>query len=402
MHRRALLASGLGLAACAAHPSSPSAALDAGASAASGFDANLYRAIATGPDNVFISPYSVESAFALLYPGARGNTAAEIAAAMGFAANPEAQITRSRAQAEALRAETGGSDFTTASAAWVERTMALRAAYARSIGDGLGATIEAVDFIADQQAALARINGWTAERTRDRIREIISGVDPARRLVLTNAVYFKGRWSDPFPARATRDGSFFTQAGERTASLMRQETRARYVEQEGFQAAEFDYDQGAFALSVFLPRQRDGLAQFEQRLTGAQLDQWLTQLDGADRVRLDVTLPKVTMESSYNLNAPLQALGVRAAFSNAAADLSGIADASLVVSAVIQKTFLAIDEDGTVAAAVTGIDVAVTSAPVNPPPPPIEFKADHPFFMVLRHRPSGVRLFLGRVANPAA
>jgi len=408
MQRRFFLLSGTAMALCACvapggaadAPDAPVTPAEPMEAAEAGFDVALYRAVAAAPGNQFVSPFSVASAFALLYPGARGGTAHEIAEVFGFDADPAAQSARTHALSQTLQADTGGSEFTLANAAWVERTMQLRAAYAAMIRDDLGATIEAVDFIRNQAEALRRINAWAARETRDRIPEILSEPAPDRRLVLTNAIYFKGKWSAPFDAAATRDGEFHPASGAAVpAQLMNQVTRVRYAEEEGVQAAEFDYDDGAFALAVFLPRARDGLAAFESSLTDARLTQWLERLAAAGRPRLDVTLPKLEMRTSYDLSPHLQALGVRAAFTPAA-DLSGISEqASLMVSAVIHKTFLAIDEEGAEAAAVTAVDVRVTSAMPTPEPPPIEFKADRPFFIVLRHKPTGARLFLGRVAT---
>ena len=363
------------------------------------FDVALYRALAAPAGNQFVSPYSVLSAFALLYPGARGQTAAEMSETFGFDANVAAQIARTRATADALAAQTGRSEFTSANAAWVERTMALRAEYARTIRDDLGATIEAVPFIANQAAALRTINAWAARETRDRIPEILTEPDASRRLVLTNAVYFKGKWQQQFSADATSDGDFFAEGGAtQHARLMRKTMRTPYYEGEGFQAAEFLYDEGAFSLAVFLPRARDGLAAFEHQLMGATLDRWLIDLDNAERGRLAVTLPKVEMRTDYDLVPQLQALGLHQAFMDTA-DFSGVTEQeALAVSAVIHKTFLAIDEEGTEAAAVTAIDMRATSMPM-PEDPPIEFKADHPFLIVLRHKPTGTKLFMGRVAQ---
>lgn len=417
MHRRALLwsAAAAALSGCAATPlagSPPSDPRPGPASqptptpapimtpGADPFDVTLYRAIAATPGNQFVSPYSVSSAFALLYPGARGQTAGELASALGFDLDVARQTAATRATRDALIAQTGGSEFTTANAAWVERTMALNADYARTISHDLGATIEAVPFIANQMQALRTINAWAARETRDRIPEILTEPDPSRRLVLTNAVYFKGRWSDQFSANATRDGDFFAANGAtQRARLMHQVTRARYYEGEGFQAAEFDYDAGDFALAVFLPRARDGLTAFEGNLAGNRLDRWLMDLDAAQRQRLDATLPKVEMRTDYDLVPQLQSLGMRLAFQDNA-DFSGVTQQeALAISAVIHKTFLAIDEEGTEAAAVTAIDMRATSAMPQPEVPPIEFKADHPFFIVLRHKPTNTRLFLGRVAQ---
>ena len=132
---------------------------------------------------------------------------------------------------------------------------------------------------------------------------------------------------------------------------------------------------------------------------GSALDRWLTDLDGAERPRLDVTLPKVEMRTDYDLVPQLRTLGLRLAFTDGA-DFSGVTEQErLAISAVIHKTFLAIDEEGTEAAAVTAIDMRATSARPEPEAPPIEFKADHPFFIVLRHKPTNTKLFMGRVAQ---
>jgi serpin B len=405
MHRRSLLLSATALAVCACAalaPSSPDAPLATPPAnpAEDGFDVGLFKAIATEPGNQFVSPYSVSSAFALVYPGAGGQTATEIATVFGFNASTETEAQETRALADALRAQTGGSEFTVANAAWVEHTMQLRPAYARTIRDTIGGTIEPVPFIANQPAALRTINAWAARETRDRIPSILTEENPDRRLVLTNAVYFKGRWANQFRAGATQDGDFFTGATTRApARLMRQLTNARYIETPSLQAADFDYDDGAFALAVFLPRQRTGLAAFERDLTAPRLDGWMNQLANAERPHLDLTLPKVEMRANYTLNDALQSMGVREAFTYGA-DLNGMADdPSLMISQVIQKTFLAIDEEGTEAAAVTAVDIVTTGAPSGPPPPPIEFKADHPFFIVLHHKPTRTRLFLGRIAS---
>ena len=407
MLRRALLLSAasaalLGCSAQGQNEQGPPAGPEPLAPAASltdAFDVALYQAIAAAPGNHFISPFSVASAFTLVYPGARGQTAAELAAMFGFDPSPATQAMRTRALAQALTANTGGSAFTLANAAWVERTMALRAEYARMIEEELAATIEQVDFIANPAAALRRINAWSAQATHDRIPEILTTPDPSRRLVLTNAVYFKGKWSDPSSPDATRDGDFHTATGlAQPARLMRHMTHARYFEGEGFQAAEFDYDDGAFALAVFLPRARAGLDAFERNLTGAHLDAWLQSLADAPRARLDVTLPKIRLNANYELAPQLRALGLRTSFGDGA-DFSAITDhTSLGISAVIHKTFLAIDEEGTEAAAVTALDMVATAMRAPPPAPPIEFKADHPFFVVLRQKQTRTRLFLGRIA----
>ena len=402
MLRRTLLVTPLALAACAAPsvnntkpglPVTPEATADTSQRA---FDVQLYRELAREPGNQFASPYSVSSAFALVYPGARGETATEIADVFRW---DHAQATaNTAATARAVASNLGGSTFTNANAAWVERTFALLPDYMRAVRDTLGATIEPVDFLRNQAAALRQINQWAARSTNNRITEVLTDQNPDRRLVLTNAVYFNGKWSAPFRASGTRDEPFHAVGGDVPARLMHQTARFRYFEAPTFQAAEFDYDQGAFALDVFLPKQSSSLAAFELELSGQRLDGWLNQLNTAEYARLNLTLPKVEMRANYQLNEPLQQMGIQRSFSGAA-DFQGISQTPLMISQVIHKTFLRVDEEGTEAAAVTGIDMALTSAPMPPPVPPIEFRADRPFFIVLRHKPTNTIAFMGRIAT---
>ncbi|NWG52564.1 MAG: serpin family protein [Hydrogenophilaceae bacterium] len=376
-----------------AEPGDAPAAPSSGESA---FDVALYRELAQESGGHFVSPLSVESAFALVYAGARGRTAAEMADVFGYDADFAAAAAAAQARDAALEAN---GQFAIANAVWVERSFALAPPYVRLVRDRMGAMVAPLDF-SDRRSAANTINAWVSEATAERIPSLISEafITEDARLVLTNAVYFKADWADQFRANDTREGDFRLASGDtRRAQLMRQTTRARYFEEDAFQAAEFDYAGDAFALAVFLPRTPDGLPSLEARL--GDLTPWLARLSAANRAELNLTLPKVEMNTSYDLVAPLQRLGLRAAFSHNA-DLSGIAGGGLVVSKVIHKAFLKIDEQGTEAAAATAIGVEVTSAPA-PPPRRIDFTADRPFFLVLRHKPSGQILFLGRVVDPA-
>lgn len=404
MQRRAFLttACAAALTACAATPPEqdqteaalpmPTPALEPS------FDVALYRQLAVEPGNQFLSPFSVRSAFALLYPGARGQTAREMAALFPFDSDRDVAATQVANQARALQTGADG-PLQIANAAWVQRSFTLEPAYQRTVRETLGSEVETVNF-AQESVARARINRWVSDATRERIQDLIPPgfISGATRLVLTNAVYFKATWAHPFDANATTDGQFHAAAGPQPARLMRQTTHARYFETPTFQAAELPYNEGGFALAVFLPREASSLAAFETQLTSEQLDAWLAQVRTAPSARLALTLPQVEMEASYDLIPPLRALGVRTAFTDQA-DLTGISAAGgLAVSGVVHKTFLKIDEAGTEAAAATGIGVALTAAPIQQPAP-IPFRADRPFFIVLRHVESGTILFLGRVTE---
>ncbi|MGE0597361.1 MAG: serpin family protein [Hyphomonadaceae bacterium] len=408
LHRLlAIMSLSVVLAACSAVQAPPQAATETPVqaepvqadSAPLAFELALYRAAASEPGNQFISPYSMQAAFGLLYPGASGAIAREMQAVFGFPASSAEAIAQQAAR-EAALGEAGGSELNIANAVWVERTFSLRPAYERAVRDDLGSTVETLDFAGNPDAARRRINAAVAEATRDRIPELFGrgAISADTVLALTNAVYFNGDWTQPFNEGNTSEGTFHAAGGDQTARLMRQTAHFRYIQDQSFQAADFDYDEGALALAVFLPRENSSIAAFESRLDGAQLRQWLTDLEGARTARLEVTLPRVEMNSDYDLVPIMRTMGVSAMFAPSS-DLAGIsAQAPLHVSAAVQKTFLAIDEEGTEAAAATGIGIVATGAPA-PLPPPIVFRADRPFFIVLRHKRSGAILFMGRIAE---
>lgn len=364
---------------------------------ASDYETGLYREIARGDGNQLISPFSLKAAFALLYPGARGATADEMTAVFGFTGDDDPVGHESRLVQDL---ESSGV-FKSADAVWLDRSFALAPDYTHAVRDTLHAQVAALDFRGAAEGSRTHINAWVSSQTNDRIPNLLPRgfITPDMQLVLTNAVYFKADWMQPFAAGSTRDAAFHPLTGaDQQARLMHSVRRVRYFEGDGFQAADFDFKDGRFALTIFLPRANNGLTAFEQRLNGDQLHAWLTQINDAQDARLDVSLPKVRLEQRYDLGTPLQAMGVRTAFSDHS-NLSGVSTTSrLAVSRVVQNTFFAMDEVGVEAAAATGIGVVTMAAPM-PQAPPIVFNADHPFFLVLRDRNTGTITFMGRVTS---
>lgn len=360
------------------------------------YESNFYREIAHAEGNQLISPFSLKAAFALLYPGARGATADELTAVFGFTGNDEPAAHEARLAADL---ESSGV-FKSADAVWLDRQFTLAPEYAHTVRDTLHAQVEALDFHGAAESSRTHINAWVASQTHDRIHDLLPHgfITPDMRMVLTNAVYFKADWQQAFSASATHDAPFHPLAGaDQTARMMHAVRRVRYFDNDAFQAADFDFKDGRFALTIFLPRERNGLTAFEQRLQSDALHGWLSQINSADTARLDLSLPKLRLEQRYDLTAPLQGMGVRTAFSNAA-DFSGVStSAPLAVSRVVQNTFFAMDEVGVEAAAATGIGVVATAAPIRDEP--IVFNADHPFFLVLRDRNTGTIAFMGRVTS---
>jgi serpin B len=262
-----------------------------------------------------------------------------------------------------------------------------------------GADLGLVDF-GQSEAARKTINTWIEEQTAGKIQNLLApGVLNANtRLVLTNAIYFKARWTHEFSKGATADAPFHTSAAAEIAvPTMHQTERLNYGAADGIQVLELPYG-GDHSLSMFilLPDKVDGLADLEKRLTGENLQKWLAGLQSRP---VKVDLPKFKMTSEFSLSDTLAALGMPLAFSNKA-DFSGMSTQEpLSISAVIHKAFVAVDEDGTEAAAATAVGIKAEAAAPSPEEP-IEFRADHPFVFLIRDKRTQSILFIGRLAQP--
>ena len=235
-----------------------------------------------------------------------------------------------------------------------------------------------MDFAKDTEGSRQRINKWVAGKTADKIPELLkSGVlQPLTRLVLCNAIYFKGDWSKQFAAQATHPADFFV-SPERPvqASMMSQKTKLRSANLDGFSVFELSYQSGSLSMVVLLPEANDGLGALEAKLNGANLVSWLTRLDQAPEAEAVVQLPKFKLSSRFDLKPTLSAMGMPTAFGSQA-DFSGMdGTRDLVISAVVHQAVVEVNEQGTEAAAATAVVVKLKSAPR---PVPV-FRADHPF-----------------------
>ena len=273
----------------------------------------------------------------------------------------------------------------------------------RSLGDAIAlrnrviASLEEADFARDVEGARKKINAWVEKQTRDKIKDLLQpGVlMPETRLVLTNAIYFKAGWLHPFNAKLTAKEDFFAAAGARKVDMMRQTKDFFLYEDKDYQLLNMPYERGDLAMIVVLPREKEGLAALEKRLTPRDVDQALAK--ASDRsVRL--SLPRFKMTFQRELRDDLEALGMRRAFSKEA-DFTGISSREgLLISKVVHKAFVDVDEKGTEAAAATAVIIAPTAVPR--PKTPAVFTADHPFLFWIQDNRSGAVLFMGRVVNP--
>jgi serpin B len=365
------------------------------------FALSLYARLRGEPGNLFFSPYSISTALAMTYAGARGETADEMARTLAFPLGSE----RLHPAFAALRAEVArggnkrGCQLSVANALWGQKGLGFRPEFLATTGTHYGAGLHEVDFAGAPEPARRTINAWVADRTRHKIPDLLQpgDVDADTRLVLTNAIYFKGLWDSPFKKRFTRTGPFRTSAGSSVrCALMCQTGSFPYLDGGDFQALELPYQGEDVALVVVLPRKADGLAGLEKRLSAANLAAWLEQMEWR---RVQVTLPRFRMLQTCRLSEILKGLGMSRAFRGGVADFRGLIDREgeeLYLDDVIHKAFVEMNEQGTDAAAAT----AVTSRR-NGARRARVFRADHPFLFLIRDRRSGSILFLGRLTDPS-
>ncbi len=364
------------------------------------FALNLYAQVRGEEGNLFLSPFSISTALAMTYAGARGETATQMREALHLGAEGERLHQAFGHLLETLNAqgEKGGYQLSVANALWGQKGAGFLREFLDLTQEHYGAGLREVDFARATEAARRTINTWVEKETKDKIKDLIQpGVLSAlTELVLINAIYFKGTWADPFDEKSTRDASFTLGAGDQVkVPTMHRTDDFRYAEGEGFQALELPYEGNDLSMVIVLPREADGLAALEARLSAENLESWLA---GLRRRKVRVALPRFTMTSSFRLEEALKSLGMTDAFSGRA-DFSGMnGTGGLFISAVIHKAFVDVNEEGTEAAAATAVVMMKSAAPRRP----VVFQADPPFLFLIRDNRSGSILFIGRLANPKA
>jgi serpin B len=366
------------------------------------FALDLYGHLREQKGNLFFSPESISTVFAMADAGARGPTAAEMARVFHFTLPPDRLHPAMGALLADMNAPHPGYELRVADALWAQQDARFLPNYLQLMQSDYGADFHRVDFKTQPEAVRGTINRWVEQQTNNRIQNLIGpGVlTPMTRLVLTNAIYFKGTWRNPFEKGATQDGEFHLSAAQTaTAPLMHRTGAYRYYDGGAFQELELPYEGDDLAMVVLLPKQTDGLPALEQRFTAAAAQQWIDELAPAHKVIL--TLPRFTMTQQFELSGTLSAMGMPQAFTPAA-DFSGMTGKpELSISAAIHKAFIDVNEEGTEAAAATST-VMVATAMLRPAqePPPIIFRADHPFLFMIRDTKTGGILFMGRVEDP--
>jgi len=368
-----------------------------------GFD--LFSRLADGKEasgeNVFFSPLSISTAFALSYEGARGSTAGQIQSVLHFPVDNNTRRSEYSALIAGLNSASSGYTISLANALWAEKTYPFLPEYTRVADEYYSAKVANLDFIRQPDASRATINRWVEEHTNNKIKNLLpaGSISGNTRLVITNAIYFKGKWETPFSKDATYDETFQVSPQKSVqVPMMHADTSYNYTETGDVQMLELPYYHKSgkqLSMLVVLPKETSSLAKAEQSLSGNGLRD-LEQSLSSQEVR--VTFPKFRMETEYLLNGDLQSMGMMDAFDDNA-DFSGMdGTRNLVITKVIHKAFIEVNEEGTEAAAATAIVNELRA--IMPSEIPV-FKADHPFMFFIIDRDTGDVLFMGRVSNPA-
>ncbi len=376
------------------------------------FALELYAKLRSAEGNLFFSPYSISSALAMAFVGARGSTEEQMAAVLHFPTNinkaeDSARMPLDRRRFASVfgevikdlnnRGREGRYKLAVANALWAQKDYGILAEFLELAKTGFDGKLQEVDFVSASEKARTTINAWVEERTNEKIKDLIAkGVlDSMTRFVLTNAVYFKGDWASKFNEERTEDAPFTLASGDRIdVPMMNQVKKFGYMETDAFQALELPYVDDELSMIILLPKKLDGLTELEKGLTPESLSQILEDIHKQEVV---VSIPKFKMTSQFSLADVLKSMGMQDAFSDRA-DFSGInGQKNLLISAVIHKAYVDINEEGTEAAAATAVTIKLTS--IGPVQTPI-FRADHPFLFLIRDNNSGSILFFGRLMSP--
>jgi serpin B len=372
------------------------------------FAFDLFHQLAAAQEgNLFYSPYSISQALAMTYAGAAGTTAQQMSQTLHFTLPQDklhaqfgalAADMTSRSQATPQPGSSGQQfQLNVANALWGDKTFTFKPAFIQLLNQFYNAGLKTTDFKNAPDAARQEINDWVAQNTNDKIQNIVpsGAITLATRSVLANAIYFNASWQDPFKETDTKDDDFTLLDGSKVSvPMMNRRGSLAYRQGSGYQAVELPYFGGDMAMLIILPDEGK-FASFEEALDAKAFK---GVIDTLNRAEVNLSMPRFKYDFALDLSDMLKGMGMTDAFSDKA-DFSGIADEPLLISSILHKAYIGVDEKGTEAAAATAVVMATTAMPV--PQKVIELKIDHPFIFTIYDQKTGTLLFVGRVMNPA-
>ncbi len=377
------------------------AADDVTGSQSSSFPFSLFSQLAKdkSKSNLLLSPLSVATALSMTYPGAAGETKTALARILNFPAKGDDAVNQQAKETlDSLRNPGGDTKLEIANALFGEKRVKFKQPFLDANKKYFDSEIQSLDF--ESPDSVKTINAWVSKKTHEKIPTIVENISADAILYLINAIYFKGSWEHKFEKAETTEQDFSTASGASKKVQMMYMSRDdfRYSENDQFQAINLPYADKRLSLYVFLPKKDSSLSQFESNLNQSSWEQWTARFSKHDGT---LRLPRFKIDDKMELKQPLSDMGLEIAFDEGKADFSDMAEISqrIFISRVIHKTFMEVNEEGTEAAAVTGIEMSATSAAVNVAPP-FEMVVDRPFFIALHDNQTGQILFAGHITEP--
>ena len=373
------------------------------------FAFDLYQNLRDNNGNLFYSPYSISLALAMTYAGARGETERQMAETLRFLLAQETLHPAFNALDLELASRGEGAEgqdddgfrLNVVNAVWGRSGCSYLPDFLEVLGEYYGAGVRPLDFLGAPEVSRTTINDWVSEQTEERIKDLIpeDAINRSTVMVLTNAIYFNAAWLHRFDPQDTRDGQFhLTDGNTVNVPMMRQTERFEYASGEGYQALDLPYAGHELSMVILLP-DRGSFSKFETSLDAEVVNGATNRMNFRP---VSLTMPKFEFDSSFSLADTLEAMGMPDAFDPTRADFSGMGISgcpgdrgNAFISAVEHKAFVLVEEEGTEAAAATGVMILESE-----PPPPVEVSVDRPFIFLIRDRETDAILFVGRVLDP--
>jgi serpin B len=361
------------------------------------FSFDFYKNISMSEDgNIFFSPYSIFTALSMAYEGARENTANEMENVLNILQNDSPTLGSFGRIYNLLNQNQEGYTISTANAFWAHQNYEFLNNYLGLLENFYMAEANEIDFSKNVEAADI-INSWIEEKTNDKIKDMIQPdlLSDLTKLVLTNAIYFKGDWDSPFNQKKTYETDFSLSSGDTVKVDMMRDTEDsffNYSETDTLRILELDYYGNKMSMFVILPKENN-ITIAESKMNYENLTTWKNNLY---EISIDVQIPKFKFETKYSLNDLLKQMGIVDAFLPGIADFSGMDGTKyLFISSALHQAFIEVNEKGTEAAAATSIIMELSAIPDS-------FIADHPFVFLIQHKETGAILFMGRITDPSS
>jgi serpin B len=364
------------------------------------FAFELFKKIDDNPKNVLFSPYSISSALAMTYAGAREETALQMSKTMHYSLSQQQlhegfrNLNRDIQPGEDMES----CELHSANALWLQEKYGILDNYYKICQKYYGAAFHYTDFINQPEKSRANINKWVEDKTNEKIKDLIpkNAISDLTRMILTNAIYFYGKWATPFEKKHTEKADFYLSDGTTVLADFMNHPKKRflYYEDSLFQILEMPYEGDKYAMSIFLPTTGKSLTSLDQLLQTDQLKQLQRKMKA---YQLEVLIPRFQFSYAISLEKTLSEMGMPIAFSNAA-DFSGMTgQKDLKIDKVIHKAFIEVNEEGTEAAAATAVIMVERSTYM---PDKKVFNANRPFAFIIQDKESGSILFMGKVLDP--